>query len=148
MDGVAASMGSVIAMSGKPLFMNRYSRLMIHRITGSSYGNADDMEEAGKVIMSLESDLISIVSEKTGISVDDVKARWFDGKDHWFTAQQALDAGFVSGIFDGVKPAVLPKDNVKASALYQVYNALLNPHTDMNKLFKSLALQARQMKIN
>lgn len=137
-DGVAASMGSVIALCGKPLYMNRYSRLMIHGVQGGAYGTPDEMETEAKEARSLETDLISIISERTGLSIDNVKAKWFDGKDHWFTAQEALDANLINGIFDGVKPKSIPTGKPKAATLFHVYNALLNQITDMNKLFKKL----------
>lgn len=44
-DGVAASMGSVVAACGKPVKMSRYARLMVHSPSGGAYGNADEMEK-------------------------------------------------------------------------------------------------------
>lgn len=38
-DGVAASMASVIALCGKPVEMSRYARLMLHSVSGGCYGN-------------------------------------------------------------------------------------------------------------
>lgn len=137
-DGVAASMGAVIAMCGKPLFMNRYSRLMIHGVQGGTYGTPEEMEANAKQARSLQEDLISIIASKTGLSVAQVTAKWFDGKDHWFTAQEAMDAKLIDGVFDGVKPEGLPNGKLNASTLFHVYNGLLNSNADMNKLFKKL----------
>ena len=40
-DGIAASMASVIALCGKPVQMSRYARLMLHSVQGGCYGNKD-----------------------------------------------------------------------------------------------------------
>ena len=38
-DGIAASMASVIALCGKPVYMSQYARLMLHNPYGGCYGN-------------------------------------------------------------------------------------------------------------
>ena len=40
-DGIAASIASVIAASGKPVYMSRFARLMVHSISGGCYGDKD-----------------------------------------------------------------------------------------------------------
>ena len=44
-DGIAASIAGVIALCGRPLHMSRFSRLMLHSVSGSCAGNAEDMQE-------------------------------------------------------------------------------------------------------
>lgn len=53
-DGVAASMGSVIAACGKPVKMSRYARLMVHSPSGGAYGNAGEMEETAGMLKALK----------------------------------------------------------------------------------------------
>ena len=45
-DGLAASIAGIIALCGKPLYMNKYARIMLHRVSGGSYGNADELRKA------------------------------------------------------------------------------------------------------
>lgn len=42
-DGVAASMASVIALCGKPVYMSQYARLMLHSVSGGCYGNTKEI---------------------------------------------------------------------------------------------------------
>src|SRR4051812_7340036 len=42
-DGIAASIASVIAMAGDTVTMNRGSEMMVHDASGFVYGNAQDM---------------------------------------------------------------------------------------------------------
>ena len=99
-DGIAASMASVIALCGKPVEMSRYARLMLHSVSGGCYGNIKEMEKCIKEIESLEDSLADIYAARLGLTADEVKARFFDGEDHWLTAREALDLGFVDGIYD------------------------------------------------
>lgn len=99
-DGIAASMASVIALCGKPVEMSRYARLMLHSVSGGCYGNKKDMQKCIEEIESLEDSLADIYSERTGMTKDEVKATYFDGEDHWLTAEEALGLGFIDGIYD------------------------------------------------
>ena len=56
-DGIAASMASVIALCGKPVQMSRYARLMLHSVQGGCYGNKDEMKDCIREIEALEDTL-------------------------------------------------------------------------------------------
>lgn len=99
-DGIAASMASVIALCGKPVEMSKYARLMLHSVSGGCYGNKKDMQKCIEEIESLEDSLGDIYAARLGMSKDEVKSRFFDGEDHWLTADEALRLGFIDGIYD------------------------------------------------
>ena len=103
-DGIAASMASVIALCGKPVEMSRYARLMIHTVRGGCWGTKKDMQECIEQLESLEGTLCSMYAEKLGESEAEIREKYFDGDDHWLTASEALSQGFVDGIYD-VAPA-------------------------------------------
>ena len=118
-DGVAASMASVIALCGKPVQMSRYARLMIHGVSGGFYGNKNDLQECLDEIESLEGMLCQIYAEKTGKTTEEIKAAYFDGREHWLRAEEALRLGFIDGIYDA-EP--VPEDSTPE----QVYNLFNN----------------------
>ena len=89
-DGLAASMGSVISSCGRPVYMSKYARMMLHRVSGLGYGNAQDMRSTAEMMESLETSLLQVYSEKSDIPIDELKEKYFDGKDHWLTAAEAL----------------------------------------------------------
>ena len=99
-DGIAASMASVIALCGKPVEMSKYARLMLHSVSGGCYGNKKDMQKCIEEIESLEDSLSDIYGTRLGMSKEEVKSRFFDGEDHWLTAEEALRLGFIDGIYD------------------------------------------------
>ena len=65
-DGVAASIASVIAMCGKPVYMSQYARLMIHNVQGGCWGNKEELKQTMEHIEQLEETLADIYSSKTG----------------------------------------------------------------------------------
>ncbi|WP_395263149.1 ATP-dependent Clp protease proteolytic subunit, partial [Clostridium perfringens] len=84
-DGIAASMASVIALCGKHVEMSKYARLMLHSVSGGCYGNKKDMQKCIDEITSLEDTLCDMYSAKTGMSKEDIHSKYFDGEDHWLT---------------------------------------------------------------
>lgn len=99
-DGVAASMASVIALCGKPVEMSRYARLMLHSVSGVCEGNKAEMERCIHEMEGLESSLAEMCASRMKMSAEEVKSRYFDGSDHWLTSSEALSMGLVDGIYD------------------------------------------------
>lgn len=134
-DGVAASMAAVIALCGRPLHMSRYSRLMLHSVSGGVAGTAEYIRSYADQIDALTDTLVSIVAERSGLSPDEVRARWFDGKDHWLTAQDALDLKLADEIYDR-KDGAAPMDGATAEAIYEFANRLNSqPQNETNMDF-------------
>lgn len=130
-DGVAASMGSVIAACGKPVKMSRYARLMIHAPSGVSYGNVHEMASVMSMLQGLEETLCDIYAGRCGKDRETIRAEWFDGTDHWFTADEALALGLIDEIYDADP---VPADSTPEQ-IYRIFNNRLNKpqnHTDMN----------------
>ena len=102
-DCIAASTASFIAGCGRKVKMGRYARMMLHRPTGGVYGNADQLKSYIDQLQQIEDILCDIYANRTGMSVDEIKEKYMDGADHWLTAQEALDLGFVDEIFDDTR---------------------------------------------
>lgn len=130
-DGVAASMASVIALCGKPVYMSRYARLMLHSVSGGCYGNKKDLKEVLEQMESLEDTLCQMYAERLGKDAAAVKAAYFDGTDHWLTADEALSLGLIDGIYDADP---VPEDSTPEQ-IYAIFNNRLNEPlniSDMN----------------
>jgi ATP-dependent Clp endopeptidase proteolytic subunit ClpP len=117
-DGIAASMASVIALCGKPVQMSKYARLMLHSVSGACYGNKNELKSVLKEIESLEDTLCQMYAAKLGKSADNIKSAYFDGKEHWLTADEALRLGFIDGIYD----ADPVPDDATAEQIYTIFN--------------------------
>ncbi|GAB6010805.1 head maturation protease, ClpP-related [Viscerimonas tarda] len=130
-DGIAASMGSVIALCGKPVKMSKYSRLMIHCASGGGWGTKDDLKKVIELLESLDGTICEMYAKKTGMTAEEIKATYLDGHDHWLTADEALSIGFINGIYDA-EPVPVPEGST-TEQMYQIFsNRLKKPQIDNN----------------
>ena len=95
-DGLAASMASVIALAGDEVHMAENAFLMIHHPWAITIGNAGDhrkqAETLDKIGDSLVKTYVSQAQSRDGADADQVRT-WMD-EETWFTAEEAKEAGF------------------------------------------------------
>lgn len=99
-DGLAASMASVIAMVGNPVIMPENTMMMIHKPWGFAGGDANDMRDYADLLDKVESVLIPAYAEKTGKSSEEIAAMLDD--ETWLDGAECLALGFA----DQTLPAV------------------------------------------
>lgn len=102
-DGMAASMASVVAMAGDVIYMPANSMMMIHKPWGGQVGDADDMREYADLLDKVEGTLVQAYARKSGKSVDEIAAllkvtTWMDGN-------EAVAAGFADQVLEPIKAA-------------------------------------------
>jgi ATP-dependent Clp endopeptidase proteolytic subunit ClpP len=95
-DGLAASMASVIALAGDEVRMAENAFYMVHNPWVMVIGNADDLRKEADLLEKVTGSLVMAYAEKTGKGTDEIGA-WMDSET-WFTAADALDAGFVDAV--------------------------------------------------
>jgi ATP-dependent Clp protease protease subunit len=109
-DGLAASMASIIALVGDKVIMPKGAMMMIHRPMGTAYSaNADKMRKNAELLDKIEGEMIDIYSSKSGIGVDDLKALL--DAETWYTAEEAVAAGFADEIEDTLQIAACIRDD-------------------------------------
>jgi len=99
-DGIAASIASVIAMAGDTVQMSSNTLLMIHAPWTGVYGNSRELREAADVLDTFAKAMATSYARKTGRSAEDELAALSDGIDHWFTAAEAKDQGYADELID------------------------------------------------
>lgn len=99
-DGLAASMASVIAMVGNPVIMPENAMMMIHKPWGVSGGDANDMRGYADLLDKVEAVLIPSYAKKTGKTPEELAGML--GEETWMTAQECIEHGFA----DQLTPAV------------------------------------------
>jgi ATP-dependent Clp protease, protease subunit len=95
-DGLAASIASVIALAGNKVIMAENALYMVHNPSGMAIGTANDMRSLADVLDKVASTMVGTYVSKSGKSEKDVKAL-MDGET-WMTAQEAKDFGFIDEI--------------------------------------------------
>ena len=94
--GLAASMGSILLSAGEKRSILPHARVMIHQPLGGVTGQASDIIIEAEEIKKCRDGLCNILAEHTKQPFDKV----FQDMDrnHWFTAQEAVDYGLVDKI--------------------------------------------------
>ncbi|MBR1839360.1 MAG: ATP-dependent Clp protease proteolytic subunit [Prevotella sp.] len=132
-DGLAASIAAIIALCGKPLYMSPYAKLMLHSVSGGIYGNASELRATAEQMEKLQSSLAEMIAARCEMTPAEVLAQYFDEKDHWLSAQEALDMHLIDGIYelpDGDSPET---DN--ENDIYQYFtNRLHNGAQNQNEM--------------
>jgi ATP-dependent Clp endopeptidase proteolytic subunit ClpP len=115
-DGIAASISSLIAMAGDTVEMAENAQIMVHGPWGGMSGNSGDHRDFAEMLDSWADAMSTTYASKTGMNKADVVALLTDRKDHWYTAEQALEAKFVDVIITGLPIAAMAhmKDSIKA----------------------------------
>jgi ATP-dependent Clp endopeptidase proteolytic subunit ClpP len=146
-EGFAASMGSVILQGATRRKMVRGGRLMIHQGSGGVIGSANQIRNYADLLDSLNKTLADIYAKRTGKDSKWILDNWMaEGKDTWFTAEQALKENLIDEITEGnVKP--LEKEQASYmemaahySQQFETENAMTKETKD--KLIKELNLKA------
>lgn len=120
-DGIAYSMGAIIALAGKTVHAAKNSLMLFHNASGWSVGNAQEFRETATMLDTYDSSLITSLSGKTGMTEDEIRKNYFDYKDHLLNASDAKTAGFIDVIEDNT--AKLPEDiaSMTSNQLFQLF---------------------------
>jgi len=97
-EGVAVSIASLIAMAGDTVEMGENAMFMVHAPWGVAQGNSADMREFADMLDKFAQAMSGSYARKTGKPIDELLQLLVDGADHWYTAAEAKDFGFVDEI--------------------------------------------------
>lgn len=94
--GLAASIGTVIAMAADRIVIAPHARMMIHEAWAMSAGNAEDMAKMAERLESTSQNIASIYAERAGGTAEEWRALMKD--ETWYTDQEAVDAGLADEV--------------------------------------------------
>lgn len=102
-DGVAASMASVIAMAGDTITIPENALMMIHNPWGGAMGDADEMRKTADLLDKMKKALLSAYADKTGLDDDEISSMM--DAETWMTGAEAVEKGFATQTSDAVELA-------------------------------------------
>lgn len=102
-DGIAASIASIIAMAGDEIRMGEGAWMMIHDPAGLAVGSADEMRATADLLDQIKDQLIGIYATRTGLS-DDVIAEMM-AAETWMDAAAAIENKFADVLAEPVRMA-------------------------------------------
>ena len=108
--GLAASMGQFLLCSGTPgkRYALPHSRILMHQPSGAMQGQATDIAIQAEQIIYLKRMMAERIAFHTGQPIERIEAD--SDRDRWFTAQEALDYGFIDKVIERAAqaPALTP----------------------------------------
>lgn len=99
--GMAASMGQFLLCAGAPgkRFALPHSRILMHQPhAGGMQGQASDIAIQAEQIVYMKKMLAERIAFHTGQPLEKIEAD--SDRDRWFTAQEALEYGFIDAVID------------------------------------------------
>ena len=100
-DGLAASMASVIAMAGNEVIMPENAMMMIHKPWGIQGGDAEDMRKYADLLDKVENTLIPAYANKTGKTPEELAEML--SAETWLNGKECVEQGFADKL---AKPLV------------------------------------------
>lgn len=95
-DGLAASAATYLPMAAKEVYINDGGMLMIHESMSLGFGNAADLRELADLLEKVDGTIAATYAQRTSKDLTQIQS-WM-AAETWFTAQEALDNGFVDQI--------------------------------------------------
>lgn len=135
-DGMAASIASVIMLACDEVIMGEGSQIMIHRAASGKYGHASDQENLANRLHVVDAQLIATYMEKTKKSGKLQDRTTVEGKvvaETWFTADEAIEFGLADR-----------KSSEKAVAI--AASSLMRPWLNQSKIPKNIITDKTQAK--
>lgn len=92
-DGIAASIASVIAMAGNKIIMPSNTMLMIHNAWTCACGNSNELRKIADDMDKVNIAMKNAYLEKAGNKIDEETLTTLMDNETWLTAQEAYDYG-------------------------------------------------------
>ena len=102
-EGIAASIATIISMGGDEIIMAENSLFMIHNAWSGAMGEAEDMRKTADLLDKIGDELKGIYMKKINISLDELSNMM--NSETWLSANEALEYGFIDSVSDAIKVA-------------------------------------------
>lgn len=95
-DGLAASIASVVAMAGDTITMAENAMMMIHNPYALAVGDSDDLRQTAEALDKMRDSLAVSYAARSGNTITQIR-EWMDAET-WMTAQEAKSRGFATHV--------------------------------------------------
>jgi ATP-dependent Clp endopeptidase proteolytic subunit ClpP len=139
-DGMAASIASIISMAGDTIEIAENAMVMIHDPSSYAFGGAEEMRKQADLLDKIKEQCVEVYAARTGM--DKEKLAEMMAAETWFTGQEAVDNGFantlspnksISAAFDGTRFRNAPQwaqDRIKATVQPETESGDKVPETE------------------
>lgn len=110
-DGLAASIASVVAMAGDTVYMPKNAMMMIHNPWTIALGDANEFREMAEILDKVRESIIIAYQQKSDLDREEI-IELLDAET-WMSAEEAVEKGFADEIEETKKVAALFDRNNK-----------------------------------
>ncbi len=146
-DGVAASISSVIAMAGDEIYIAENAYMMIHEPFSMVIGNADEMRKEADLLDKVSDTIVSTYAKRSDKNKDEIKQALQE--ETWLVGQEAIDFGLA----DYIAEEQTAENRFDLSVFNNVPESLLNASTgetprpkDIEEALRDAGLSKKQAK--
>lgn len=104
-DGLAASIATVIAMGADKVIMPKNAMMMIHNAWTGVYGNANDLRKMADDLDHINDTIVHTYLAKVKDKTDEATIRDLMDKESWLNAEECLSLGLCDEVSEPVKMA-------------------------------------------
>lgn len=110
-EGLAASIASLIALAGDHVSMTEVGSFMIHRASTMAAGNTDDLESVADSLKQIDETLVNVYVTKTGLETSEIEEMM--DKETWMSPETAKKKGFIDEVEETLKAVAFLNSNQK-----------------------------------
>lgn len=143
-DGLAASIASVIAMAGESIEMGEGTQMMIHDASSIAWGNSSEMRRIADLLDSTSTDIAEIYARRTGRPVDEI--RDLMRAETWMRARDAVDGKFADRVIAG-NPVEAHLEPQEAARFKNPPKSLLARARDQHSASRVASMAARAQRL-
>ena len=96
--GTAMSCGAILLSAGDVRYATPNTRMMIHKVSGMSFGNADDLKNSAAEIDRLNDKIMEILAKNCGKTMKQLNSLLKDKRDVYMSSDEAVKFGLVDKI--------------------------------------------------
>ena len=134
-DGLAASIATVIAMGADKIVMPKNAMMMIHNAWTGLYGNANDLRKMADDLDHINDTIVNTYLAKVKDKADETTIRELMNKESWLNAEECFNLGLCDEVSEPVIMAACltkekankfknaPKELIKENYEYQTERA-------------------------
>jgi ATP-dependent Clp endopeptidase proteolytic subunit ClpP len=132
-QGLAASMITVVMCGAKKIRAASNAKIMIHGPRGGDFTTVEGLENIAKLMKDMRADMAKVYSKRTGKTEEWIIENWLkDGQDHWFSAQEAKEAGLIDEVYDAKSDAT-PQASWPLRRIAAFYDERLSLNNHLNQ---------------
>jgi len=150
-DGLAASIASVIALAGQQVIMAENALYMMHNPSGLVIGEAKDMRQTADILDKIRDTMVGAYASKSGKPEGEIKTLL--DAETWFDANEAKEAGFIDVVGEKMDMAACGKfipamNKMGFKHMPQIFNRYRNlpSERELERILRDAGCSSKQAK--